>query len=258
MIQTANDQLVAYFYGYENADGNTNGNTTGDALWLLTDALAVSQIEQGKTYTLPVYTGFVGNGGRFDSAPTTDRSGLTEWGNVELTFTGCNAATATLVGEDGTKSFEMIKLANVKGAECGDAVTNNPFFNISGTWYDTTESGLGFNVINTTNNQLLAYYYGYKSGANGNTHWLLSDALSVEAVVPGQTYTIPVYTGYAGNGGTFTSAPTDGNSGIRNWGTLQIRFDNCNSGSATLSGEDGSKSFNLVKLANLKGAACAQ
>lgn len=44
--------------------------------------------------------------------------------------------------------------------------------------------------------------------------------------------------------------------GVAEWGNVEIRFDNCTSGYAKLSGADGVQIFNLTKLAMQSGIHC--
>lgn len=75
---------------------------------------------KGFVYSVPVYSGYLGNGASFTQAPTDDNYGLTAWGDLQLTFNGCNRATATLIGRDGTMYFDLVKLVNIKGNNCVD------------------------------------------------------------------------------------------------------------------------------------------
>lgn len=124
---------------------------------------------------------------------------------------------------------------------------------LSGLWYDPALDGSGFNLVYTQGG-LLALYYGYSQA--GERLWLISSNIITDPIKFGEPITLNMVQG--GSGTYNAPAPS---SQLTNWGTLQIQFnDSCTTGtgtgSATLSGTDGSKAMTLTHLAGVKGLNC--
>ena len=97
-IQMAAPGLLLYYYGW---DKNNN------RLWLTSD-VGPTQISQGTEITLTMNET---SGGTFldPAAPSTN----SKWGTLILNFSSCNAATATLSGNDGSETLNLRLLAGV-------------------------------------------------------------------------------------------------------------------------------------------------
>lgn len=128
-------------------------------------------------------------------------------------------------------------------------------FTVTGSWYDPAYNGSGYNVVEAPNG-LVVYFYGYKSGVDGQAQWLTSDIGSA-TITKGQSMQLKMYSATVGNGGSFTTKPSVG-SGISEWGTATITFNSCNAGTIVLDGNDGKITHNIVKLANIKHISCAE
>jgi hypothetical protein len=103
-VIVTNNSTVFFFYGYDAA---------GERLWLISETLpGAPQI--GETVNLTVYSA---SGGTFD-APKPSSEALTEWGGLNVTFSTCDAATATLMGADGDKTSSLVKLAGIADSTC--------------------------------------------------------------------------------------------------------------------------------------------
>ncbi len=239
---------VMYFYGYK-------GGVNGEPLWLLSD-VGPTDLSVGESFELTMYSGFVGNDGSFSTKPTGDRSGLKKWGTAKISFTSDATGVITLSGKDGTITHNIQRLTAVQGLDCSGVAPTENRFSLTGTWYDPAYTGSGFNVIGTTSGFVM-YFYGYKGNANGKTLWLLSD-VGDKNIVKGKTYTLPVYSGYSGNGGSFTQKPTAGNSGVKEWGKATFTFNSCNQGVITLAGNDGTITHNVQRLTNIAALQCSE
>ena len=103
-VIVTNNSTVFFIYGY---------TSDGQRLWLISETLpGAPQI--GETANLTVYSA---SGGTFD-APKPSSEALTEWGGLEVTFSACDAATATLTGADGDKTSSLVKLAGITDSTC--------------------------------------------------------------------------------------------------------------------------------------------
>lgn len=256
LIQTSNGFLI-YFYGYKNS-------ANGDAQWLLSEVIS-DPIRKGQTVTAKVFSTLANNGGNFMTKPTTPNFGLTDWGQAEITINSCRSGVIKLTGIDGTLTHNIVPLAPIDGLACTE--TNNGAINysapnipvgsmggFSGSWYDPIYSGSGFNLIQATSGTII-YFYGYKGNASGQPQWLLSDVIS-SPILKGQKLTTKVFSGFIGNGGSFTAKPTASRSGLTDWGQAQIVIHSCNAGVIRLTGNDGTVTHNIVPLAMINGVAC--
>jgi hypothetical protein len=103
-VIVTNNSTVFFFYGY---------TSDGQRLWLISETLTGAP-QIGETVNLTVYSA---SGGTFD-APKPSSEALTEWGGLEVTFSACDAATATLMGADGDKTSSLVKLAGITDSTC--------------------------------------------------------------------------------------------------------------------------------------------
>ncbi len=121
--------------------------------------------------------------------------------------------------------------------------------NYNGLWFDPALDGEGYNFV-TTPNGTIVYFYG--NDQNGNRLWLISDLISGPFGGSG----IIEVTMFESTGGTF-GAPVPSARGLSIWGTLTVEFSGCNNAETVLSGEDGHKVSQIIKLAGVAGADCA-
>lgn len=118
----------------------------------------------------------------------------------------------------------------------------------NGLFFDPSLDGEGFNFVTTASGTII-YFYG--SDSSGNRLWLISD------LIPGKfgPGTITEVTMYESTGGTFGS-PVPSTRGLSVWGVLILEFSDCNNAEAVLSGVDGNKVSQLIKLAGVAGTSC--
>ena len=163
-------------------------------------------------------------------------------------FSGCFLSAATLQGDIRHVYADLTK---ADGTGCGDAPP--PVFSvtpgISGSWYDVTREGEGFNIEiggSTVDPYFLTYFYTYD--ASGNQMWLtgLSTIEGDTAVVPMTVTSGPVFgPGYD---------PTDVN--YVPWGTITFKFSSCSAGTADYDSNNmGSGSFDLVHITGIAGVS---
>ncbi|MBS0566012.1 MAG: hypothetical protein JSS59_01200 [Proteobacteria bacterium] len=120
---------------------------------------------------------------------------------------------------------------------------------ITGSWYLPAQSGHGFNVEVLPNNGMLAFWYVYDNA--GNNLWLVG-----QGTYSGDTATLTMQ---SGSGGLFPPN-FDKNKIVRtNWGTLTLKFSDCNNATAQWSPimpGYTSGSMDLVRLSGVSGLAC--
>ncbi len=115
---------------------------------------------------------------------------------------------------------------------------------VSGLWFDPAFDGEGFNLTETRSG-LVITFYGYDK--SGQRLWLIS----ANPVVFGTDVTVTML---EGQGGTF-QVPLPPEK-LSEWGSLSMRFFDHRSGVFRLSGRDGDKVSEVVKLAGVVGQNC--
>ena len=150
-------------------------------------------------------------------------------------------------GDDGVKATYQVKLAGITDADCQARQLAAPS-GLAGLWFDALLDGEGYNVI-ITNVSTVFFFYGYDSG--GNRLWLISETLQGAPQV-GETVNLTVY---SASGGTFET-PKPSAEALAEWGELEVTFSTCNDAIARLSGVDGEKTSNLIKLAGVSDSTC--
>jgi hypothetical protein len=118
----------------------------------------------------------------------------------------------------------------------------------AGLWYDPSKDGEGFNLIVAPIGRIL-YFYGFKS--SGLRLWLVSDLIT-DTLGVGQTVAIKMF---ESTEGTFNT-PVPSGEALVEWGAGEITVVDCNTVTIVLTGTDGSKTSNTVRLAGIVGSTC--
>ncbi len=118
----------------------------------------------------------------------------------------------------------------------------------SGLWFDLAMPGEVYTIYKTPVGWL-AFFYGYS--AAGELLWLTSELVTLDEMVFGQAIEFPMLIGVPG---TFSnpSHPSE----LQYYGPLSVIFDSCITGEFTLSGPDGHKVSNILKLIGVEGTQC--
>lgn len=232
-IVTADSGTIAYFYGSDDR---------GNRVWLISD-LIPGEIKAGQNISVLMYES---SGGVFPT-PVPSARGLAIWGTLNLLFNACNAGQSTLNGVDGIKVSQLIKLTGVGGAACveGDAPADSPW---AGLWYDPGKDGEGYNLIVAPIGRIL-YFYGFKT--SGLRLWLVSDLIA-DTLSVDQTVVIKMF---ESTEGTFNT-PVPSGEALVEWGAAEITVIDCNTILIVISGADGNKTSNTVRLAGIIGSSC--
>ena len=91
--------FFAHYYGR---------SAKGEMLWLVTTEVPAGNLKTNTKYTLMLGTT---NSGTF-AKPTLD---LAHWGQLDITFSSCTNATATLSGKDGVQNLNLQRLGAIGG-----------------------------------------------------------------------------------------------------------------------------------------------
>jgi len=226
--------LVIYFYGYD---------ANGEQLWLISE-LYSGPLEFNESLSLRLYEA---EGGTFQQPPSPEQ-GLVEWGRLHIRFDDCANAWALIDGNDGTKVTSQRKLAAIDRTDCQTILSPGPS-GLGGAWYDPALDGEGHNFVPTSAGTIV-YFYGFTAG--GEHRWLLSELIDPSDFAVGKEISVVIY---HGRGGTFDQ-PAPSQEALAVWGTLELSLAACDRASARLTGLDGVKTSQLVKLAGIRDASC--
>jgi hypothetical protein len=231
---TERESAVMYFYGFD---------AYGDHLWLL------SQSEGPFAWGEPIaFETFIASGGGFEEF---DKSQVTvePWGVAEVTLDNCFQGKAFFSGPDGEKSLEFERLGTVAESACSDNGTEEPMTSVTGSWYELATSGQGFSIHKVSTDRGVAYFYGYDD--DGGWLWLIGTW--DQSFEFGKTIELPMKWV---TGGTWDVV--DPPAIMReDWGTLSLRFDDCDKGAAILDGLHGRQELDLARLAGAFGLECS-
>ncbi len=145
-----------------------------------------------------------------------------------------------------TENFE-IKIINSNTSESSNPVITDP----SGTWFQRSLAGTGFYIMQYGNGTEIRYN-GYT--AEGQPLWLVSNVID-ETWLQSEPKTFVMYEASPDANTNFNTPPLVV-PGVAEWGSLELQFDSCTTGVATLTGVDGTQLYNLTKLANPINVNC--
>lgn len=193
-------------------------------------------------------------GGKFGLAFNPDEVKVTAVGNMSLTFGDCNTGTFKYTAFGQTQTLPIQRLTQTMGAGCQsiNGVPGEPVMSYagqSGSWYNTTRSGEGFDLQWLANGAALVTWYTYD--ANGNQVWLLGVGSQQGNAIVFDQMAIT-------NGPKFGAAYNKADLQQDDWGSLTLTLD-CNGGTAHYASKQaafGSGDLTLTRLTHLRQPAC--
>jgi len=135
------------------------------------------------------------------------------------------------------------------GFACNGPYSQQATDGLTGSWYDPRTSGQGFAVHKIDSLTGVVYFYGFDDV--GMPLWLIGvweGPINFGSEISLQMNQV--------TGGTFEVVEPDQIIETP-WGSLRIRFDDCATAWAELSGEDGTHEFDLILLAGSDGIDCS-
>lgn len=127
---------------------------------------------------------------------------------------------------------------------------------MSGSWYDPAQSGHGFSIdITDQENQIVAYWYNYAPDGGGRQVWLYAQG----TYDPTQN-SVTLDAGIT-SGARFLPMFHPGDVKVTPWGTITFTFTDCDHGTASWQSSlpgYGSGSIPINRLTHIKGTACAR
>ncbi|HET7844216.1 MAG TPA: peptidoglycan DD-metalloendopeptidase family protein, partial [Xanthomonadales bacterium] len=119
---------------------------------------------------------------------------------------------------------------------------------LAGAWYETTTSGQGIELQWIEGDRLLLFFYGHHD--DGTNLFLVGTHDGRFGY--GDDVDVPVVATRGGRWNGFDAASIE----RLPWGTVRLRFADCEHASATLVGADGTKQMALVRLTRTPGLSC--
>jgi len=193
------------------------------------------------------------SGGEF--GPGFDPTKITEEpvGSASFIWSDCDAGEMSYRIGNQHGHMKLVRLSRLMGLDCGNPVLppERPEGMLSGSWYDPTHSGEGFNVEVLFNGLPVVYWFSYDP--DGNRRWFFGlGEIRDEKLVFDDMQTT--------SGGLFGPDFDKDLVQIRSWGTLELALD-CNGGTATYTSTEagfGSGTLNVVRLSNIDQLACTE
>ena len=116
---------------------------------------------------------------------------------------------------------------------------------VNGLFFDPNNSGHGFDIIRHETG-LVVYYYGHS--ASGERLWLIYDNYQGNLEY-NEKFSIDMY---EISEGTFGHPVLPSSK----WGSINMEFYDCDSGQATLNGDDGILEIDFVRLVGIPDIGC--
>ena len=191
------------------------------------------------------------SGGEF--GPGFDPTNITREvvGSASFIWSGCDQGDMSY--QIGTQHgrMQLTRITALMGLDCGlpptTPVPQEALF--SGSWFDPTHDGEGFNIEVLVDGRVLVYWFSYDT--EGNRRWFFGVGESID----GKLVFDNMLTSSGGIfGPTFDPASVD----IVSWGSLTLDL-SCNSGTATYNSTEagfGSGVLNVVRLTNIDTLSC--
>lgn len=215
-----NDAIVAVWYVYDNE---------GRPLWLIGTGS-----HDGEKASLDVQVAF---GGFFPPEFDATDVVLSDWGQFEIAFSDCNEATFRWMPVDGSEyaggEMAIEKLTQTLGADC--ATTKRTDISVepagasgsdvfgaaqSALWYNPDQPGHGYSVYMLDDAQVVAVWYVFDD--MGNPLWLIGTGSH-----NGESAVLTVN---SAEGGLFPPMFSSDGVTLTEWGTMELRFLDCDSG----------------------------
>jgi hypothetical protein len=193
-------------------------------------------------------------GGKFGPAFNPDDVKVNVVGNLSLTFGDCNTGTFKYTVFGQSQTLPIQRLTQTMGAGCApiNGVPGEPVMSYagqSGSWYNTTRSGEGFDLQWLDNGAAVVTWYTYD--ANGNQVWLLGVGSQQNGAIVFDQMAIT-------SGPKFGAAYNKADLQQDDWGSLTLTLD-CNGGTAHYASKQavfGSGDLTLTRLTHLQQPAC--
>jgi hypothetical protein len=183
----------------------------------------------------------------FDPAKITEES----VGSASFIWSGCDEGDMSYQIGAQRGRMEIVRISRLMGIDCGQPILppERPEGRLSGSWYDPTHNGEGYNVEVLIDGQVIVYWFSYDP--EGKRRWFFG----LGDIRDGKLVFDDVLTS---SGGIFGPEFDPSLVEYKPWGSLELNLD-CEGGTATYSSTEagfGSGTLNLERLTNIDQLAC--
>ena len=191
------------------------------------------------------------SGGEF--GPGFDPGNISEEvvGSASFIWSGCDKGNMSYRIGSQHGRMELYRITRLMGIDCGKVLLppERPEGVLSGSWYDPTHNGEGYNVEVLINGQVVVYWFSYDP--EGNRRWFFG----LGDIVEGKLVFDDILTS---SGGIFGPDFNPDLVKFEPWGTLELDL-TCEGGTATYKSTEegfGSGTLNVVRLTNIDQLPC--
>jgi len=193
------------------------------------------------------------SGGEF--GPGFDPTKITEdpIGSASFIWSGCDSGDMSYRIGTQHGRMQLFRLTRLMGVDCGTPLLPPVRVEglLSGSWYDPTHSGEGYNVEVLFDSRAVAYWFSYDP--EGKRRWFFG----LGEIRDGKLVFDDMQTS---SGGIFGPEFDKDLVEYKPWGTLELDLD-CHGGTATYTSTEagfGSGTLNLVRLTNIDQLDCPE
>jgi hypothetical protein len=172
-------------------------------------------------------------------------------GSASFTWSGCDQGDMSYQIGPQKGRMQLTRITRLMGIDCGQPVMapDREEGRLSGSWYDPTHDGEGYNLEVLLDGNVVVYWYSY--GPDGHRRWFFD----VGSIENGRL----VFNNLRSTRGGVFGPDFDPDAVQRlPWGTLELDID-CDGGTATYDSSEegfGSGTLNLVRLTSIDGLTC--
>lgn len=234
-----NDRAVMYWYTYDGEGGQD---------WLF----APGEVRGNRIEFSTLYRA---SGGIFGPEFDPDKVIVEDVGSASFIWSDCDSGSMSYRIGPGQGRMDLSRIVKLMALDCPEqpqVATHPPVpeeARLSGSWYDPTHDGEGFNLEMLEDNRALVYWFSYDK--EGNRRWFFG----VGENRGGKLVFDEMQTS---KGGIFGPDFDPDTVEFPPWGTLELDLD-CNEGTATYNSTEegfGSGVLNVVRLTTIEGFGC--
>ncbi len=186
-------------------------------------------------------------GAGFDPAKITRE----DVGSASFVWSGCDQGTMSYRIGTQQGHLQLSRLTSLMGLDCGQPRMSpiSEVARLSGSWYDPSHDGEGFNVEVLANGGVVVYWFSYDP--LGQRRWFFG----VGEVIAGKLVFANMLTS---SGGIFGPGFDPATVNLTHWGSLELDL-TCHSGTASYNSSEvgfGSGVLHLVRLTGPDGLGC--
>jgi len=191
------------------------------------------------------------SGGEFGPGFDPEKITLEVVGSASFIWSDCDQGDMSYKIGARHGRMQLSRITRLMGIDCGQAMgpPERPEGFLSGSWYDPSHNGEGFNLEVLIDSRVGVYWFSYD--LQGNRRWFFG----IGEIRDGKLVFDDMLTS---SGGIFGPDFDPETVVFESWGSLELDLD-CNAGTATYSSSEegfGSGTLNVVRLTNIDQLNC--